>query len=91
MFGFSLSKLLVLAAIAGAVWYGFKWISRQQKARGLNRKSQGGMSRRAAGGREEGGSKPAQTATQDMVQCPACQAYVAARAADNCGRADCPY
>jgi uncharacterized protein len=31
MFGFSLVKLLVLAAIVAAVWYGFKWVGRYQQ------------------------------------------------------------
>lgn len=29
MLGMSLSKLLVLALIVGAVWYGFKWLNRK--------------------------------------------------------------
>lgn len=29
MLGMSLSKLLVLALLVGAVWYGFKWINRK--------------------------------------------------------------
>ena len=33
MFGFSIQKLLVLAAIIGAVWYGFKFLSRLDQAR----------------------------------------------------------
>ena len=33
MFGFSLTKLLVLAAIVAAVWYGFKWVTRMQRLR----------------------------------------------------------
>ena len=33
MLGFSLSKLMVLAAILGAVWYGFKLIGRLDEAR----------------------------------------------------------
>jgi hypothetical protein len=33
MLGFSLSKLMVLAAILGAVWYGFKLIGRLDAAR----------------------------------------------------------
>lgn len=33
MLGFSLSKLLVLATILGAVWYGFRLIGRLDQAR----------------------------------------------------------
>jgi len=32
MFGFSLPKLLVTALIIGAVWYGFKYLSRRSNA-----------------------------------------------------------
>ena len=35
MLGFSLQKLLVLATIVAAVWYGFRWVSRLQEARKL--------------------------------------------------------
>ena len=33
MFGFSLSKILALAAILAAVWYGFKLVNRLDAAR----------------------------------------------------------
>ncbi len=33
MFGFSLSKIITLVAILGAVWYGFKLINRLDQAR----------------------------------------------------------
>lgn len=42
MLGFSLIKLLVLAAIIAAVWYGFKWVGRYQqvqRARAAEEKS----------------------------------------------------
>lgn len=93
MFGFSLQKLLVLVAIIVAVWYGFKWVGRLQEARDAEaapRTRTGGfrwprsMRRRAREG--EGRAE-----VEDTVQCPVCQAYVPARAAAGCGRADCPY
>ena len=37
MFGFSLQKLLVLAAIVAAVWYGFQWLSRLDRQRKAER------------------------------------------------------
>lgn len=90
MFGFSLQKLLVLAAIVGAVWYGFKLVSRLQEARKLEETARGGKQQRAARRAAEGAKSPAEGA-EDMVQCPVCRIYVAARAAGNCGRSDCPY
>ena len=100
MFGFSLQKLLVLAAIIGAVWYGFKLVSRLQEARDLEQRKPGGSK---PGGSEPGRQKPGgiwrwasrakepDQAAEDMVQCPVCKTYVAARGSSSCGRPDCPY
>jgi uncharacterized protein len=90
MFGFSLQKLLVLVAIVGAVWYGFKLVSRLQEARRLEEAARAGKQRRAARRGAEGAGAPAEGA-EDMVQCPVCRIFVAAQAAANCGRPDCPY
>lgn len=95
MFGFSLQKLMLLAGIIAAVWYGFKLANRLKEARerdGLEAKRRSaersafGRNRQRTASRAEG-TPPA----EDMVQCPVCQAYVAARDATNCGRSDCPY
>ncbi len=88
MFGFSLQKLLVLAAILGAVWYAFKFIGRldQRRKRALKTRRQGGNGETAGG--ETAGSV---ARAEEMVQCPVCQVYVAAGGAGNCGREDCPY
>jgi hypothetical protein len=80
MFALSFSKLLVLAVIIAAVWYGFRWVNRVE----LLRKE---AAARAASG--QGRMRP--TASEDMVRCPSCGTYVAPRAARACGRADCPY
>ena len=97
MFGFSLQKLLVLAAIVLAVWYGFKWVSRLQESRDAEarvpprkRRWPGGVRgafRRAAKEPEQ----QQQDAAEELTPCRVCGAYVAARGAANCGRADCPY
>ena len=46
MFGLSLSKLLVLALIIAAVWYGFKWLNRSKAkdegSKQANRAADGG-------------------------------------------------
>ena len=90
MLGFSLQKLLVLAAIIVAVWYGFKFISRLDASRKAEAKL-----RRRDGARDKAARRPAarkdEPEAEDMVQCPACRAYVPAQNASNCGRADCPY
>ena len=41
MLGYSIQKLLVLAAVIGAVWYGFKFVGRLQQARDAEAKAGG--------------------------------------------------
>lgn len=76
MFGFSFSKLVFLAAVIAAVWYGFRWLERRK-----------GTTPRV-GKRTEPEFK---TGVEDTVKCPQCGAFVVAKGASNCGRADCPY
>ena len=75
MFGFQ--KLLVLAAIIAAVWYGFKLIGRLDRARKARLESEGESASPAG--------------AEDMERCAACDVFVAARNAASCGRDDCPY
>jgi len=97
MFGFSIQKLLVLAAIIGAVWYAFKFIGRMQQVRDAEAKAAGRAKRSSFGdqlrswvtGRKGGGDAGGEP--EDLVPCPRCGAYVAARGASSCGRSDCPY
>ena len=80
MFGFSIQKLVVLAAILAAVWYGFKWVKRLDQTR----KDEARL-RNTGKGRAGGGP------VDEMVQCPVCDTYVASGATKSCGRPDCPY
>ena len=75
MFGFSLAKLLVLAAIVAAVWYGFKIIGRRNQ------------SSKVAGNESESG----RISAEDTIECARCGTYVVVAGAVSCGRADCPY
>ena len=93
-----MKKLLVLAAIVGAVWYGFKFVGRMQEARDAERKVGSGTKRSGGLGdsirdwaarQGSGGAKDGDA--EDMVKCPKCGAYVSARSATSCGRNDCPY
>lgn len=84
MFGFSIQKLIVLAAVIAAIWYGFKFIGRLDKAR----KHAAKLTRDAARG--AAGAVPA-AETEEMERCEVCDAYVSARDPASCGRADCPY
>ena len=92
MFGFSLQKLLVLLSILGVVWYGFKFISRLQETRETDARLRG--RRKAARQTKQRSGAPADPEDadlEDMVQCPVCRTYVAARTAGPCERDDCPY
>lgn len=82
MFGFSLPKLVVLAVIIAAVWYGFKFLGRLEAKRKAELKAA-----------KKGGSatQAADLAAESMIQCPVCETYVAASSARSCGRGDCPY
>ena len=75
MFGFG--KILVLAVIIAAVWYGFKFVGRLQAKRQEELKD----------ARREGDSKDA----GDMVKCPQCAAFVVAGGAAKCSKSECPY
>lgn len=77
MFGFSLPKLLVLAAIIAAVWYGFKWVGRYSQVQKAKAREQV--------------RKNAADAANDMIPCPKCGVYVPAGEATKCDRDECPY
>ena len=105
MLGFSIQKLLVLAAVIAAVWFAFKFVGRLQQARDAEAKGRikpgDGTKRGKSGnlgdqlrdwvGRKGGDDAGSAGATEDLVPCPKCGAYVAARGATSCGRSDCPY
>ena len=94
MFGFSLQKLLVLVAVIGLVWYGFKFLGRLQDQRRADGGPNGGRGARAPRRPKRRGApatEPRAQDVEDMVACPVCQAYVQARGATRCDRSDCPY
>jgi uncharacterized protein len=81
--GLSIGKLLILAAIAVVVWYGFKYRSRVDAVRRAFEREFAGRRRRPP--------PPPKIAAVDLAPCERCGAYVAARGATPCGRADCPW
>lgn len=91
MLGFSIQKLLVLAAVIGVVWYGFKWLTRLQEVRDAQEGRTPKKKRRWPGFARRANKEPPANAAEDMTECPVCGTYVAARGASNCGRTDCPY
>ncbi len=89
MFGFGLQKLLLLALVVGAVWYGFKFFGRLDGSRRRVEKAVRAAVDRAAGGRAE--PTTAQDTAQDMERCETCGDFVAQASATSCGREACPY
>ena len=89
----SLSKILLLALVIGAVWFGWRWINRVQaigRARNTPRRPDG--RRDAAAGQPPRDPRTSSAAeAEDMEKCPECGAYVAPRSAVSCGRPACPY
>ena len=71
-----LQKFLLLAAAIAIVWYGFKFVGR------LNQQRQDKVAKDQDNPR---------MGVADTVQCPVCDAYVAADRKSDCGKADCPY
>lgn len=92
----SLSKLLMLALVIGAVWYGWRWVARveaigRERLRERERR-RGGMATPDAGPNAPAGAPSApRMQAEDMEKCPECGAYVAPRSAVSCGRPACPY
>ena len=88
----SLSKILLLALVIGAVWFGWRWINRVQaigRARNTPRRPDG--RRDAAAGQPPREARTSAAEAEDMEKCPECGAYVAPRSAVSCGRPACPY
>ena len=78
MFGLSFAKLILLALVVAAVWFGFRYLQARDRALAAARRAaQPAPERVGRGG------------TEDLVKCPVCATYVA-RTAGACGRGDCP-
>ena len=89
MFGFSISKLLVTILLMMAVWYGFKLISKGDRAGDQKMADKSGPSGSAR--KTFIPVKDVETDAEDLVQCEVCKSYVAANGARNCGQENCPY
>ena len=77
MFGLSLSKILLTAAVIFAVWYGFKMLGRLT-----------GPSKSTGKARDQSSESPT---VEDLQKCEVCGTYVAPNSAAACDRADCPH
>jgi hypothetical protein len=74
----SFPKLTLLIFVLTAIWFVFRWIGRQERAR-----------KEAGSGKTPRGRAPADAV--DMVQCEVCDAFVPRRNPTACERAGCPY
>lgn len=94
MFGLSMSKILLIAAVIAAVWFTLKYVSRkvddavEDKPADKLRAGRGGGGAKGRDERARGGPEEAR-AVEDMVRCRVCGAYQA-RNAGPCERPDCP-
>lgn len=85
-----MQKLLLLAAILAAVWYGFKFLGRLKDRRDAEAKV--GRQRQGGGGQARRESSPGPAVqnpapVEELVQCPKCGAYVTREAiasGENC-------
>jgi hypothetical protein len=89
----SLPKLFWLILIIAAVWYGFKYLGRIDKARKRAAVDAVRAAAARAGTQRAAGRQPRGDLAQveDTVKCRACGAYVPVRSPSRCGRADCPF
>ena len=80
-------KLLLLALILLVAWYGVRFITRVGQVRQALRRAAEQAAMNA-----QGRTQPRQAiATEDLVKCGICGAFVPAKSATSCGRPDCPY
>jgi len=86
MFGLpSIQKLIVLAAIVAAVWYGFKFLGRLQEARKAEAKLREGKNGKPAK-KSSDGAESRRDQVEDLVPCPSCGAYVKVGSTCSCGQ-----
>ncbi|KKJ78260.1 hypothetical protein WH95_02795 [Kiloniella litopenaei] len=80
MFGIpSIGKLLILGLVIAGVYLFFKAAGRREQSRGNGTKRNGGHTpSQNQGNQDDNGSL-------DMVQCPACKAYIPAKSKCSCG------
>ncbi len=93
MFGIpSVGKLLVLAIVIAAVWYGFKYLNRVQRVEKGERK--GGERTFGERIRKATRQRTGESDTgviEDTEKCAICEAYVSVEGTQGCGKPRCPY
>lgn len=80
----TLPKILLIVAVIGVIWW---WHRRNQ----IKARERAELDRNPRAGRTKSGAKGnSAKPIEDMAQCRVCGAYVPAKGATRCGRADCP-
>jgi hypothetical protein len=77
-------KIFILVLIIGVIWW---WHRRNQ----IKAREQAELDRNARTGTGTGTKNQPVKPVEDMAKCRVCGAYVAAKGAGRCGRADCPF
>jgi hypothetical protein len=92
VFGLSLSKILLTAGVALAVWYGFRVLGRlaDRKSAGRGAPRDSGAAGSGAADRP-GPDRASGSDIEDLRPCAVCGTFVAAGRAVACGRSDCPH
>lgn len=86
VFGISFAKILLVAAVIAAVWFGFKYFSRSaEQGEAEDKRAKKSRDKAAPPPAPGGGTQ----AVEDMVRCAVCGAFQARNAAP-CERRDCP-
>jgi hypothetical protein len=80
-------KLLLIGLILLILWYGLRFVTRVGQVRQAIRRA----AEQAAANAQAHGQPRQAIATEDLVKCSVCGAFVPAQSATSCGRADCPY
>jgi len=83
MLGISLGKLIVLALVVAAVWYGFKMLGRRNRPVGQDRSRENP--------RRSSSDDESRNTVHDMETCRVCGIFVPTALAKSCGRDGCPY
>jgi hypothetical protein len=90
----SLPKLFWLILIIAAVWYGFRFLGRIDKARKRAAVDAVRAAAARAGAQRTAGRQAPRgdlAQVEDTVKCRACGAYVPVRSPSRCGRSECPF
>ena len=80
MFGFSFNKLLLTTVIILAIWYGFKWVGRLDRAR-----------KNKALKDKRGEPEIRHEEPDSLANSAVCRPHVPSAGAESGGREDCPY